>query len=72
MTTVVKTFKYDDIENKKRFRIEPSRRATKKTPDPEQRRIFADRQKRLPSLWREMGVISWKVLTLRESDPWEP
>ena len=55
-----KTLKYEDIESKKRFRIEPSRRGTKKRSDPEQLRIFAERQKRLPALWRDMGIISWK------------
>ena len=58
--TVVKTLKYEDIESKKRFRIEPSRRVTKKRTDPEQLRIFAERQKRLPELWRDMGIVSWK------------
>ena len=51
--------KYEDIESKKRFRIEPSRRGTKKRTDPEQMRIFAERQKRLTALWRDMGVVSW-------------
>ena len=52
--------KYEDIESKKRFRIEPSRRRSKKPPDAEQLRIFAERQKRLPALWRSMGIVSWK------------
>ena len=58
--TETKTLKYEDIENNKRFRIEPSRRGTKKRTDPEQLRIFAERQKRLPALWRDMGIVSWK------------
>jgi len=62
MTTEIKKLKYEDIEGKKRFRIEPSRRGTKKRTDPEQLRIFAERQKRLPALWRDMGIISWKKL----------
>jgi hypothetical protein len=66
MTTVIKTLKYEDIESKKRFRIEPSRRGTKKPPDPEQLRIFAERQKRLCDLWRAMGIVSWKVVDRRE------
>jgi hypothetical protein len=60
MTIVIKTLKYEDICNKRRFRIEPSRRGTKKPIDPEQFRIFAERQKRLPALWRSMGIVSWK------------
>ena len=60
MTTVIKTIKYEDIESKKRFQIEPSRRGTKKLTDPEQLKIFAERQKRLPALWRDMGIVSWK------------
>ena len=62
MTTEIKTMKYEDIESKKRFRIEPSRRGTKKLTDPEQLRIFAERQKRLPALWRNMGIVSWKKM----------
>ena len=63
MMTVANTLnKYEDIESKKRFRIEPSRRETKKPTDPEQLRIFAERQKRLPALWRNMGIVSWKTL----------
>lgn len=61
MTDAVKNFKYEDIEGKKRFRIEPSRRKTNKRTDPEQMRIFAERQKRLPDLWRDMGVVAWRV-----------
>ena len=62
MTTEIKKLKYEDIEGKKRFRIEPSRRGTKKRTDPEQLRIFAERQKHLPALWRNMGIVSWKKL----------
>ena len=60
MTVVAKTLKYEELESKKRFRIEPSRRTTTKRTDPEQLRIFAERQKRLPDLWRNMGIVSWK------------
>ena len=60
MTVVAKTLKYEDIESKKRFLVEPSRRCTKKMTDPEQQRIFAERQKRLPTLWRNMGIVSWR------------
>ncbi|MDR2178940.1 MAG: hypothetical protein LBP21_01400 [Synergistaceae bacterium] len=56
-----RTLKYEDLESKRRFRIEPSRRGTKKQTDPEQLRIFAARQKRLTALWRDMGIVSWKV-----------
>ena len=62
MTVETRTLKYEDIEGKKRFQIEPSRRGTKKQTDPEQLRIFAERQKRLPALWRNMGIVSWKKL----------
>ena len=62
MTTVVKTMKYEDIEGNKRFRVEPSRRGTTKRTDPEQLRIFAERQKRLPALWGNMGIVSWKII----------
>ena len=62
MMGVERTLKYEDIESKKRFRIEPSRRETKKLTDPEQQRIFAERQKRLPALWRNMGIVSWEAL----------
>ena len=62
MTVMSKTLKYEDVKNKKFFRIEPSRRGTRKPIDPEQMRIFAERQKRLPALWRGMGVVSWKII----------
>ena len=62
MTAAPKTVKYEYIEGKKRFRVEPSRRGTKKPADPEQLRIFAERQKRLPALWRDMGVVSWEII----------
>ena len=65
MMAVERTLKYEDIESKKRFRIEPSRRETKKLTDPEQRRIFAERQKRLPALWRNMGIVSWETLSYK-------
>jgi hypothetical protein len=61
MSDAVKILKYEDIEGQKRFRIEPSRRRTNKHTDPEQLRIFAERQKHLPALWRNMGIVSWKV-----------
>ena len=64
MMTDTKMIKYEDIENKKRFRIEPSRRGTKKRMDSEQLRIFAERQKRLPALWRDMGIVSWKKIMI--------
>ena len=60
MMTVTKTLNYEDFKSKKRFRIEPSRRGTSKQTDPEQLKIFAERQKRLPALWRDMGIVSWK------------
>ena len=59
MMPVVKVLKYEEFKSKKRFRIEPSRRCAKKLLDPEQQRIFAKRQKRLPALWRSMGIVSW-------------
>jgi len=62
MTTAAKTLRYEDIKNGKRFQIYPSRRGTKKQTDPEQLRIFALRQKRLPELWRKMGIVSWKLI----------
>ena len=55
-------FYYEDIKKGKRFRIYPSRRRTKKQTDPEQLRIFEKRQKRLPDLWRKMGIVSWKLI----------
>ena|GEM_PF-7112479 len=61
-TGATKTLKYEDLKNVKRFRIYPSRRGTKKQTDPEQLRIFALRQKRLPELWRKMGIVSWKLI----------
>jgi hypothetical protein len=60
MTAGAETLKYEEIESRKRFRVEPSRRGTKKRTDPEQLRIFVARQKRLPALWRDMGIVSWK------------
>jgi hypothetical protein len=59
MPDAAKNFNYEDFEDKKRFRVEPSRRRTNKRADPEQLRIFAERQKRLPALWRDMGVVEW-------------
>ena len=64
MTIVTKTLNYEDYKSKKRFRIEPSRRGTKKPIDPEQFRIFAERQKHLPEMWRNMGVVSWEIIEL--------
>ena len=62
MSAETKTVKNEDIKSKKRFRIEPSRRGTGKPIDPEQFRIFAERQKRFPELWRAMGIVSWKKI----------
>ncbi|MDR1623340.1 MAG: hypothetical protein LBS00_13315 [Synergistaceae bacterium] len=62
MTSTVKILKYEEMKNKKTFHIEPSRRGTKKTMDPEQLRIFAKRQKRLSSIWHKMGVVSWRIV----------
>jgi len=64
---VFKTIEYEDVKDKKTFRIEPSRRGTRKPADPEQMRIFAERQKRLPALWRNMGIVSWKVVNQEQN-----
>ena len=64
---VFKTIKYEEVKNKKIFRIEPSRRGMRKPTDPEQMRIFAKRQKRLPELWRNMGIVSWKVVNQEQN-----
>lgn len=69
MTDADVNFKYEDIEDKKRFRVEPSRRKTNKRADPEQMKIFAERQKRLPALWRDMGVVAWKIKDSRSDGP---
>jgi hypothetical protein len=65
---VAKILKYIDIKRQKDFRIEPSRRGTKKRTDPEQLRIFMERQKNLPALWRKMGIVSLRVLELNPGE----
>ena len=69
MMPVVKTIDYEDFKKAKRFNIEPSRRGSKKRTDPEQLRIFCERQKRLIELWRKMGVVSFTVLELPDDYP---
>ena len=59
---ITRTVDYEDLKKGRRFKIYPSRRGTKKQTDPEQLRIFAKRQKRLPELWRKIGIVSWEVL----------
>jgi hypothetical protein len=66
MTSAGKILKYKEMKNKKAFHIEPSRRGTKKIMDPEQLRVFAKRQKRLPAIWCRMGVVSWRVAVRRD------
>jgi hypothetical protein len=61
VTSAIKALKYEEIKNKKKFHIEPSRRGPNKIMDSEQLKIFAKRQKRLLSIWRKMGVVSWRV-----------
>ena len=59
---VTRSIDYGEYKKNKKFRIEPSRRKCVKPIDPEQRRIFAERQKRLPQLWAAMGIRSYAVL----------
>ena len=67
MAVIARRLKYEDVKNKKSFRIEPSRQGTRKPIDPEQMRIFAERQKRLAALWRGMGIVSWRVTDRAEA-----
>jgi hypothetical protein len=68
MISGVKTLEYDEMKNKKSFHIEPSRRGTQKIMDVEQLRVFAKRQKRLPAIWRKMGVVSWQIVENEKSE----
>lgn len=59
---VTRTIDYAEYKKNKKFRVEPSRRNCVKEIDPEQRKVFAERQKRLPELWAAMGIDSYAVL----------
>ena len=66
---VTREIDYAAYKKSKKFIIEPSRRGTSKATDPEQMRIFAERQKRVPDLWRKMGITSIATL-VRRGDEW--
>lgn len=66
---VTKTISWDDLEKEQsggaaRF----SRKGSKKQTDEEQLRIFVERQKRLPELWRAMGITGYSILERRNGE----
>ena len=58
---VTRTLDYKKFMRQKAFRIEPSRQGQAQVWDAEQMRVFIARQKRLPELWREMGIVGIKT-----------